>query len=201
MYITRKNLKDKIKNITIKKILFDFDFDLDKKELDRSFLENKIIFSPKCANTWYNNIKCTIDNCFNECKYNIICKNINDNKCIKCDEKLCGDDFKKNSGSTRRNLGIISGIDRENKEISINGMYYNINDDLSKLDNRTLAKINNFLKNIDKFILSIEKIIVNKYINKKYYNLESIADLYYNVYINNFSENDLINIFNKSFQK
>ena len=80
-------------------------------------------------------------------------------------------------------------------------MYYNINDDLSKLDDKTLVKINNFLKNIDKFILSIEKIIVNKYINKKYYNLESIADLYYNVYINNFSENDLINIFNKSFQK
>ncbi len=82
-------------------------------------IDDKIGLSKDCKACFLKNIECTVKNCAFLCAYETIF-NIpanNETKCIKCDEKYCGDKFKECAGMTRRRAGLISGIKRSAGEI------------------------------------------------------------------------------------
>ena len=87
-------------------------------------LDETISFTPGCSKCWADNIECTKRKCFFTCMKRQIIKSESNNiiqqdgkpslnKCLECDEKLCGPEFIKCAGANRRRLGIISDIIRD----------------------------------------------------------------------------------------
>lgn len=80
-------------------------------------------FTHECAETWYYNVKNTRKECFWVCMKSRLSHESHTkedgslNDCLACDEEKSGPIFKKTSGRTRRNSGIISAIDRPEDEI------------------------------------------------------------------------------------
>ena len=82
-------------------------------------MEELVGFTPACEDCWLDNIGCSFKACKFTCiKYKLFRQDNNDgesddlNDCLKCDERMCGEDFTVCSGSNRRRMGIISDIGR-----------------------------------------------------------------------------------------
>jgi len=91
-------------------------------------LEKNVGFTKPCEDCWVENIKCTKTHCKFTCLLSLLNEitggtnstnkadgSLND--CLQCDERMCGPQFLKCSGSNRRRLGLPSDIgrDRENE--------------------------------------------------------------------------------------
>mgnify|MGYP006196557855 CR=1 FL=1 len=83
-------------------------------------LEKNVGFTKPCEDCWVENIKCTKTHCKFTCLLNEITgrgRGTNKvdgslNDCLQCDERMCGPQFLKCSGSNRRRLGLPSDIGR-----------------------------------------------------------------------------------------
>ena len=81
-------------------------------------MEERVGFTPACEDCWLDNIGCSFKSCKFTCiKYKLFRQDNNNgeddlNDCLKCDERMCGEDFTVCSGSNRRRMGIISDIGR-----------------------------------------------------------------------------------------
>jgi len=83
-------------------------------------------FTVDCASCWNENIKCTISKCKFTCLKTKLYREPNNilrddgilqlNDCLECDEKTCGTEFLRCAGANRRQLGIMSDIQREGGE-------------------------------------------------------------------------------------
>lgn len=86
-------------------------------------LAREVGFTPSCQDCWLDDMVCSIQKCAFTC-FKILYilkepKNKPDgslNKCLECDEKVCGPDFLKCSGANRRRQGIQSDITREDEK-------------------------------------------------------------------------------------
>ncbi|KAG5458411.1 MAG: hypothetical protein BJ554DRAFT_1366 [Olpidium bornovanus] len=75
-------------------------------------------FSPSCVDCWLDDMVCARKYCLLTCltARPVERQTPGENLCIKCDEVICGPDFKKCSGANRRRLGVKSDIDRNSQE-------------------------------------------------------------------------------------
>ncbi len=88
-------------------------------------LRETVGFTEACQECWVEDMACSIQACVFTCLKSVYLKREpkNDpvtgalNVCLSCDEKLCGPDFLKCSGSNRRRQGIESDIARGGAEI------------------------------------------------------------------------------------
>jgi hypothetical protein len=83
-------------------------------------LAREIGFTPPCQECWLDNMATNIQHCVFTCVKSVHIlrepKNKPDgslNKCLECDEKICGPEFLKCSGANRRRQGIQSDIMRD----------------------------------------------------------------------------------------
>jgi len=89
----------------------------------RECLEDKVGFTTGCSQCWIQNIMCDLQNCKFTCIMSMIQGGSNNeddgglNRCLECDEKLCGPAFTSCSGANRRRVGIQSDIVRDNRQI------------------------------------------------------------------------------------
>jgi hypothetical protein len=86
----------------------------------RECLEQTVGFTPDCQECWLDDMECSIKSCIFSCLKSMYLlrepKNQKDgslNKCLECDEKICGPAFLQCAGANRRRLGIQSDIRRE----------------------------------------------------------------------------------------
>lgn len=88
-------------------------------------MQERVGFTPACEDCWVEDIECNVKHCKFTCiKSKYLFRDITDNNeedgelndCLECDEKMCGPQFLKCSGSNRRRLGIHSDIDRDAHE-------------------------------------------------------------------------------------
>lgn len=85
-------------------------------------MQERVGFTPACEDCWVDDIVCNVKHCKFTCiKSKYLFRDMTDNNeedgelndCLECDEKMCGPQFLKCSGSNRRRLGIVSDIDRD----------------------------------------------------------------------------------------
>lgn len=84
-----------------------------------SCMEHKVGFTPSCNDCWVDNIRCTFQSCKFTClRYKIFGESNNNehgglNRCLQCDEQMCGPEFLSCSGANRRRMGVVSDIGRD----------------------------------------------------------------------------------------
>jgi len=84
--------------------------------------ESNVGFTGGCTKCWVDNVMCTQAACVFTCLRSIILRESNNagssgvlNRCLECDEKMCGPAFLTCAGANRRRSGIISDIGRDDK--------------------------------------------------------------------------------------
>lgn len=76
-------------------------------------------FTPGCTTCWVDNVMCTQAACMYTCIRSLMLREANNagsgqlNRCLECDEKMCGPAFITCAGANRRRSGIISDIGRD----------------------------------------------------------------------------------------
>lgn len=94
------------------------------KKVASECLTETVGFTRSCETCWINDMACSIQQCVFTCLKSVYLLrepkndvNGNMNACLECDEKICGPEFLKCSGSNRRRQGIHSDIRRGGAEI------------------------------------------------------------------------------------
>jgi len=88
--------------------------------VDECFDED-VGFTPECRDCWTENVLCDQRSCVWTCLRSLLLGESNNNgagedtlnKCLECDEKLCGPAFTVCAGANRRRSGITTDIKRE----------------------------------------------------------------------------------------
>ncbi len=79
-------------------------------------MDNLVGFTLPCRNCWVENINCTVKHCMYPCmnefftrllKYNFRGVREKGDRCIACDEKVCGADFASCAGANRRRFEYL----------------------------------------------------------------------------------------------
>jgi hypothetical protein len=90
------------------------------KNVARMCLEQTVGFTPACQQCWVQDMACSNKHCIFSCLKSLYLKrepkNLKDgslNKCLECDEKVCGPAFLQCAGANRRRQGIVSDIQRD----------------------------------------------------------------------------------------
>jgi hypothetical protein len=91
------------------------------KTVARECLQQTVGFTPACLECWVDDMACSIKSCVFTCLKSLYVlrepkNNIKDgslNKCLECDEKICGPAFVTCAGVNRRRQGIVSDIGRD----------------------------------------------------------------------------------------
>jgi hypothetical protein len=87
--------------------------------VERCF-DSDVGFTPPCTTCWVDNVMCTQNACVFNCLRSLILRESNNaesgdlNRCLECDEKMCGPAFILCAGANRRRSGIVSDIGRDN---------------------------------------------------------------------------------------
>lgn len=95
-------------------------------------------FTSSCSKCWVDNVMCDQNACVFSCLRSLILKENKNiilgnnsvlNKCLQCDEKLCGSAFITCAGANRRRCGIVSDIMRN----SASEMCYKVDSNWNRL--------------------------------------------------------------------